>query len=388
MMKGPSSKRQILAALLGLLGSCLIILFLWKTALGQHLITLWLYSEPESKPPSVNYQATNLSDRFEQLWVLPLSLESYRYGIGGIHLVGIDNNIIILGSLDRDKYGTLSLINMEPLTADVNWELFESSKFREGPAETITANSEFIYVGFEGTGKIGGEMEWGAAKVVAYDINTGDVVWSKIIRGARSIDSLVVSDATVSVDGAFSSHYYTYDAKTGVLLTKREKTKENFVWFIHNGIQYERISGEATFQAVDTGTGTINWQSGANYAVFQPPMLSHNIIVARSGEAKFLGLAFGVDATTGQTLWEYQNIIGNVAVDGDVAYFLTRDIQLWAVDIKTGNRIGTVSFSPNAYPDSVNNPYHVAASNGIVVAYLGEGQQMFAFRFLPENLDG
>jgi outer membrane protein assembly factor BamB len=172
-----------------------------------------------------------------------------------------------------------------------------------------------------------------------------------------------------------------YDAKTGALLSKRDKAKENFIWFIYDGIQYEYKSGETTFQAVDTGTGTINWQSGANYAVFQPPMISHNVIVARAGEAKFLGLAFGVDATTGHTLWEYQNIIGNIAVDGDIAYFLTRDVQLWAVDIKTGNRLGIVSFSPNTNPDSVNNAYHVAASNGIVVTYLGEGQQMFAFRF-------
>jgi outer membrane protein assembly factor BamB len=236
-------------------------------------------------------------------------------------------------------------------------------------------------VGFEGTQKIGGETEWGAAKIVAYDLNTGEVVWSKIIGGARSIDSLVVSDTTVSVDGSFSSHYYMYDAKTGALLSKREKAKEDFIWFIYDRIQYERKSGEATFQAVDTRTGTINWQSGANYAVSQPPVISHNIIIARSGEAKFLGLAFGVDATTGRTLWEYQNIIGNIAVDGDIAYFLTRDVQLWAVDIKTGNRLGIVSFSPNTNPDSVNNAYHVAASNGIVVTYLGEGQQMFAFRF-------
>jgi outer membrane protein assembly factor BamB len=387
-MKRQLSKIQKFALLLWLFGICWIMLFLWGTVRGQQLLTLSLYPKSEPKPPNVNYQVTSLSDRYEQLWVLPLTLESYRYGIGGIHLIGAENNIMILGSLDRDKYGTLSLVNMDPLTGDVNWELFEPSKFREGPASTIAVNSEFIYVGFEGTGKIDGETEWGAAKIIAYDINTGDFVWSKIIGGARNIDSLVVSDTTVSVDGSFSSHYYMYDAKIGALLSKRNKAKENFVWFIHDGIQYEHKSGEATFQAVDTDTGTINWQSGANYAVSQPPMISHNVIVARAGEAKFLGLAFGVDATTGRTLWEYQKIIGNVAVDGNVAYFLTQEVQLWAVDIRTGDRLGVVRFSPDAYPDSVNNPYHVAASNGIVVVYLGEGQQMFAFRFSPENPDG
>jgi hypothetical protein len=368
-MKRQLSKIQKFALLLWLFGMCLIILFVWGTVRGQQLITWWLYQESEPNPPSVNYEVTNISGRFEQLWMLPLALESYRYGIGGIHLIGTEESIIFLGSLNPGEYGILSLTNMDPLTRDVNWYLFEPSKFREGPASTIAANSEFIYVGFEGTQKIGGETEWGAAKIVAYDLNTGEVVWSKIIGGARSIDSLVVSDTTVSVDGSFSSHYYMYDAKAGALLSKREKAKEDFIWFIYDRIQYERKSGEATFQAVDTGTGTINWQSGANYAVSQPPVISHNIIIARSGEAKFLGLAFGVDATTGRTLWEYQNIIGNIAVD-----------------IKTGDRLGIVSFSPNTDPDSVNNAYHVAASNGVIVAYLGKGQQMFAFRFSPENL--
>jgi outer membrane protein assembly factor BamB len=114
-------------------------------------------------------------------------------------------------------------------------------------------------------------------------------------------------------------------------------------------------------------------------------VISQNVIVARAGEAKFLGLAFGVDATTGRTLWEYQNIIGNVAVDRNVAYFLTRDVKLWAVDIRTGDRLGLVRFSPDTHPDSVNNAYRVAASDGVVVIYLGEGQQLFAFRFLQNQ---
>jgi outer membrane protein assembly factor BamB len=382
-MRQQSWKTRGLVLLLSLSGSSIIALFIFGTPLGKEILILWLYPGSEPQAPGVNYQVTSLSEGYEQLWMLPLALESYRSGIGGIHLIGTEESIFFLGSLNRSEYGTLSLVNMDPLTGGVNWSLYEPPAFREGPASTIAVNTNFIYVGFEGTGKIGGEMEWGAAKVIAYDINTGEVVWSRIIGGARSIDSLVVSDTTVSVDGSFSSHYYTYDARTGALLSKREKAKENFIWFIYDGIQYERKSGEATFLAVDTGTGTINWQSGANNAVFQPPVISQNVIVARAGEAKFLGLAFGVDATTGRTLWEYQNIIGNVAVDRNVAYFLTRDVQLWAVDIRTGDRLGVVRFSPDTHPDSVNNAYHVAASDGAVVIYLGEGQQMFAFSFSP-----
>lgn len=55
-----------------------------------------------------------------------------------------------------------------------------------------------------------------------------------------------------------------------------------------------------------------------------------------------------------------------------------------AVELKTGQPIGEIRFSSDKKPDFVGSPFQVAASNNIVLVYLGDGKQLFAFRFLPE----
>ncbi len=120
-------------------------------------------------------------------------------------------------------------------------------------------------------------------------------------------------------------------------------------------------------------------------AVYEPPILTKNAIVARVGEARFSGIVFAVDRTTGNLLWHYEDVLSNVAVTDSIAFFLTDDVQLVAVDVSSGRVVGEVNFTPDRIDDPVNTPFHVASSDGIAVVYFGDGRQLFAFRSLPDE---
>jgi hypothetical protein len=94
-------------------------------------------------------------------------------------------------------------------------------------------------------------------------------------------------------------------------------------------------------------------------------------------------------------LWEYSGIVSNIANDGGVAYFIilepgsswggdsAENAQLVAIDIRTGKMLGSVNFEPPGIQSGWGNyHYHVAASNDIVLVYLGDSRQLFAFRYL------
>jgi outer membrane protein assembly factor BamB len=377
-MKPDALKRTGLSFVGGIFGSLLTFAFF----MGNYYVPFWYFPPIKADAPRVSYQVETLSPEFETLWSSEAD-PSYYYdrNSGSIHLTDAGNSFYFLGGFNQAKYGRMSLINLDPLTGEAKWRLFEPPAIGKGPASTIAANDRFIYVGFEGGNELFGDVSWPMTEVVAYDLNSREIVWSREV-GTGTIDTLIASDSAVTVETFLPNHSYMLNPETGETLVAPEKEDEKFIWLIRNDLMYER-GKDTSFQAVSLDSGEILWQSDTTFDVWEPLVLEGDVIIGRGGQARFMGTVFGVDAASGQTLWEYPDIIGNVAVDKGIAYFLTRNIQLWAVDVETGERLGTVSFSPVFQPDSPNHPYHVAASDGVVVLYLGEGQQLFGFRFLP-----
>jgi outer membrane protein assembly factor BamB len=357
---------------------CFSIITLWGTPIGRR-VRPSLLQEATLTPPATNYLVATSSPQFEQLWVKSSIFNNYGTHQGSIHLATTGRYAFLLGSVEENKVGELSLTKLDLLTGEVEWFKFEASSFNEGAASTIDVNSNFIYVGFDGTQKISGDVTFGAGKVSAYAVDSGNMIWSKIVPGARGVDTLVATDFAVSVDGAFSSSNYLFDAETGDLLKAIEKPR--LIWFINDGVTYERQKS-FPFQAINRKTNEIIWQSIDAYYPSQPPTLTNKFIVARSGSTGFLGIAFAIDRVTGELIWEFNDVLSNVAVSDDTAFFLTSDVQLIAVDIETGEKVGQVSFGSNREPDHRSHiHYFVAASNGIVLVYFGESQQLFSFRF-------
>ena len=72
-----------------------------------------------------------------------------------------------------------------------------------------------------------------------YDIASGLEVWSQTIGGARSIESIVATEDSVSVRGDFSSRCYLLDAIAGDVIEARDVNEHNCIWFRDGDVTYE-----------------------------------------------------------------------------------------------------------------------------------------------------
>lgn len=110
--------------------------------------------------------------------------------------------------------------------------------------------------------------------------------------------------------------------------------------------------------------------------------MEREVIVGLTGYGS--GRLFGIDSRAGTLLWQTDDSsYGNVAVSNGVAYFLTVKAELKAVDVQTGKTLATVTFKPTTSQEKLEfgRVYSVAVSDDIVVVYLGDSWQLFAFRF-------
>ncbi len=382
MDRKTSFKSSIIGLTLAISCLCVSIVVLWGLPIGQRLRPV-LLQESEPILPKISYVVVTPSLQFEYLWTKSPFWNNYGNHQGGIHLAATDKYAFLLGSIESNEVGELTMTKLNMFTGEVEWVRLDSSSLNKGAATTVSVNSDRIYVGFDGTQKISGDTTWGAGKVVAYDIGTSDIVWSKTIPGARGIETLVITDSSVSVDGAFSSSNYLLDAGTGDVIDIIEKP--NLIWFTNNGISYERQKS-FSFQARDRETSEIIWQNEEDYYPSQPPILTDRVIVARSGNTGFLGIAFAIDNATGNLIWEYKDVLSNISVDGSTAFFLTKNMELVAIDIETGEVLGQTAFTSNLTRERTSDIHHfITASNDIVIVYLGDSQQLFAFHFLPDE---
>ena len=95
-------------------------------------------------------------------------------------------------------------------------------------------------------------------------------------------------------------------------------------------------------------------------------------------------MSIALERETGKRLWEYPNTLGNVTVGNSIVYVMTSDTQVVALDIKTGEQLGKIDFTPDLIQPRQYNKFYLSANDdGGLLVYLGESNQLFAFRFLP-----
>lgn len=128
------------------------------------------------------------------------------------------------------------------------------------------------------------------------------------------------------------------------------------------------------------------------------PIFTEELVVAKTGKSG-VGQVYSIDRESGTILWQRppgtinwenpKNILGSVAIYGEYVFYLTVDAQLQTANAKTGQVLGYVQLAPSLQEldgiDLVNSEFCIAASDNVVVLYLGSGRQLFAFRFLPEK---
>lgn len=304
--------------------------------IGSLLVACDRPSFPSSTLPT---RVAMPSSSFEPLWSRS-EVESYL--VSGtkreeIFLYIWDESAIIL-TWNRTWNEPHTFKKLDLLTGEVIWEAPLRSR-----ADAVSSNSHHVYSSrylgasyrrppeLDCGGHLG-DPKWDpgcdAIRVDAFDRASGDITWSQTYTSMASIAHMTSEDSLLKISGSGGKGTYeaslTIDAFTGDLIS----------------ISYERLE--------------------------------------KFSEPDYTGLLLraGISPST---------VVSNFATDGEIVYFLTANGKLWAIDKNAGVARGELRFGPE---DQTLNPlddFKVVAEKSIVIVYLRDSQQLFAFRFGPSQ---
>lgn len=293
--------------------------------------------------PTQHYAVSDAPSQFQRVWSLDNMYDSGFSATRPMLLATSNNEIFFLGYSAQDNYRSL-IMRIEPSTGQVI-ETIRVSK----DAQAIASDDRLIYIGVGSKGKILGDDLEGAAQIIAYDIVSGTQAWSQQIRGAREILSITPQGTRLFITTSYSRDTLHYlDTSSGRIISSNNETNTTFG------------------------------------SIYFPPILDDGIYIGQFGPR--VSVVYGLEATTSNLLWQTDDIAyGNVAVNNGVAYFLTNQTELLAINVRNGQTITSVQLVPDIPQDQLSqrelSPFDVTVSGDIVAVYMGDSFQLFAFRF-------
>jgi outer membrane protein assembly factor BamB len=250
-----------------------------------------------------------------------------------------NDNIFIAGYLHELDNSWGSGINVDVISADintgkVNWQAVAGSAFLLKDSKRIYAEAP---------------NNFGAAGIVAYDINSGNLAWETHFdyEYAVGIGHLTLTETEIKAEtyNHDNQAIYTVDIETGEIKDVAKDTpryaRDEIV--IYDGMKFEK----------------------QGYGV------PDNVTVT--------------NVDNGSIIWEYADepVVSNIAVAGTTTYFLTENNRLIVLDTYTGEILGELAFAPRFSHDFdfVNTSIIVAADGDVVAVYFEDSKQLSIFRF-------
>lgn len=292
----------------------------------------------EGSKPQVLYNITSSDEHLEVLWVrsdlmVPLGPSISDEEITFETQITAANGVIFyIGHQQKSSRKVIALDAKDGET--VLWHTYGPGM---GPT-SICADSSALYVGGGGNGK-----------VAAYDLRTGEELWTKLTSPLqRTVTLLRVPDDLV----------YVKTVSGGKFLFQADSGKRIYVWDWSSAPSFDK-------------------RHFLDNRVLTPDMVFSNFL---SGEV------FATDRQTDDILWKTTNVVSNVAATGSVAYLLTdepSEIRLLRVEPRNGEITTTVTFEPSTQTSFLGaNQITVDEDLGILYVFLGISRQLFAFKLL------
>jgi outer membrane protein assembly factor BamB len=293
--------------------------------------------EPGWKPAQTTHDAI-LSGTLQMLWVRPEVFIEISWG--DINLAASDDRVIILGSLDIGENSGVNALDV--FNGDPVW------KTDPIPPSTLFVNQNELYVGEAG----------GGSRITSYDLDTGEVSWSRIFLISSGVESLIVYKNQL--------HAYIAPDMHKVLNTSNGKTVFSILPKSPPFID-STICGET----------------------YQIPVYTDDTIYYRTGKDIEMGKVCALDITTGELRWKSDlNVVSNVIATDDEVFILVESGDLIALNPANGEEISTLKVSFSNKPFILYSPkvevggYFVAydTEKNILLTYLGDSRQLFAFQ--------
>ncbi len=332
----------------------------------------------EWKPASVKHNIP-VNSEFEELWNLTTYIRCKSC------LASTESNVYFSGSLENNS--PEFLVGLDLHTGQIEWQqMLQSGQTLE------RIDSQHIYINQPATQKIANSTQlWGTAQLIAYDIESHDEAWKQKFAGSGGVSINRIVEEMLIVEAG--SGFYQVDIHTGQQITgpQREILLSN-----EEGFQYQRVHGVAgILQGIYIETQEVIWTY--DLLRFSQFIFEDELILIGNDASGGIGEVTTLNGNTGEELWRYARVISNIATSNGVVYFIqvgegewgqnkTLDARMIAADIQTGEVLSTLRFEPSEISSGGGHyEYLVAASDDIVLVYLGDGRQLIALRFLPDE---
>jgi hypothetical protein len=314
----------------------LLVIFSIVIFLARHTIAS-LKAEAER---SALIREVNAVDSLELLWSTSVRVDRTLHGrcdnssTSWVFLqLDVQNQQLIFPALDQKIpfFNRVYLTGLDLESGQTNWRtLLDTTLY------AIGGNSDRIIIVEENhtppAASCSSDLDYcEAAKIVSYDILTGEMGWSKLQSNMRAAGRLCVNEEMISIIGAATRS--TYHEEVSLVASTGEK------------IPFQNLRFDVTEEEV-----RINRQ------------LIHEL---------------GIDES---------ELRGGFVVEDKYLFVLTmNDNTLRIINRETLELVGKAEFDGEPLSAEANyyDQYNIVTDNDYVVVYLGDSQQLFTFRFVP-----
>lgn len=314
------------------------------------LLTISCFVIESKLDTSVSSHTLEANDEYKVIWDIS--------GINGHNMVGAPGRIIIHG-WETGDIATFRLIALDSITGETIWT---TAKFKTSGGRIITHDG-FLYHGTNGT-----------AKVKAYDIKTGEILWDTRLPWAHSVDMISYAENKIFAH-TNDLEFFVLNEKGDIL----ENFNETFRIFMQteNVLYMDDVLG---IQAIDNTSREKKWELelGAQYSI---PIFDNGTIFIRTLSKG--GEILSINQSTGEINWKVsQDVLSNMYVAGERIYFLGSSEHLVSLDRHSGEEISRVLFSPSLNVNQQNGGYFVTGdtTNNVLAISFGDNSQIIGLQ--------
>lgn len=335
-------------------------------------LTIWAVTSDDETvvTPWPPYSVSNLGSNFEKLWEISNTPGTRTTNSSNLAVSHEMVYFITEGPAEAPPT-MLSLTAFDGFSGEVIWR--NDHEYWPG----LFHNSTYLYAIIDGN------------HIIVYEPETGERVWGTKLQGIRGVSHVTATETQLFIDGV-PDKFFILDAATGRQL--RAASSSGGMGYTAFLIEDDTAYWHAWplfLVSTNLQTEEKNWEQSFDGRFEKTPIFTEELIFVVS----FWGQLFALDKETGDILWQTaplssltdaERVVSNVAVADGVVYYLTQDSQLRALNMYTGELLGTVAFTPSLFAlgtDEINHRFDVAADGDLVAVYFGSSYQIFTFRF-------
>jgi outer membrane protein assembly factor BamB len=221
-----------------------------------------------------------------------------------------------------------------------------------------------------------GAVGW--AKVMSYNLDNGELIWSTPLPWAHSVTDIYFAENKIFVHTNDSEFFALSD--DGEILSNFSETFRVFLE-TNNVIYMEAL---LSIKAVDASSKQEIWSLRLDDKYTHAPIFDDGTIFIRTWDSSPTYI-YSIDQMTGIVNWKVSaEVVSNLYLAGDNIYYMSRDGFLVSANRNTGDEISKVKFLPEIDLKALTGGFSITGDsvNDIIAVSFEGNHQILGLRVL------